>query len=128
MSQESRNRHQLSPQKNQASLPEPSQPPPIISFKYMNNNIYLNLNISSYYINQLASPYISTWHTAGGPITQKTKHLDLNKHHIRTVEITWKMVNDCKEKGAQYTGGEYSIHVGGPYVLKYSYELNILSS
>ena len=37
------------------------------------------------------------------------------------------MVNECIEKGMQYTGKEYSKHKGRPYILKYSNELNILA-
>ena len=51
----------------------------------MNNNIALNLNISYYFLNHLASPDVSTWHTAGGPITQTIKRLGIDKHNIRTV-------------------------------------------
>ena len=44
--------------KTQAYLPEPYQRPPIFPSKHMNNNIALDLNISSYYINHLSSPDI----------------------------------------------------------------------
>ena len=37
------------------------------------------------------------------------------------------MVNECIEKGMQYTGKKYSKHKGRPYILKYSNELNILA-
>ena len=59
----------------------------------MNNNITLNLNIASYYLNHLASPDISTWHTGGGPITQTTKNLGLHNDNKRDVERTRKMAN-----------------------------------
>ena len=36
-------------------------------------------------------------------------------------------MNECIEKGMQYTGKEYSKHKGRPYILKYSNELNILA-
>ena len=71
-------------EKNQAYLPEPSQPPPIIYFKHMNNNIYLDLNITSYYLNHLSSPYISTCHPTVATINQTIKTIVLNKHHRRT--------------------------------------------
>ena len=35
------------------------------------------------------------------------------------------MVNECVEKGVQYTGGGHSKHTGRPYVLKYSNGINI---
>ena len=69
----------------------------------MNNNTALDLNISSYYIDQLSSPDISTWHNAGRLVTHIIKHLGRNKHHRKTVGTTWKMVNECIEKGIQYT-------------------------
>ena len=69
----------------------------------MNNNITLDMNIYSYDLNHLSYPDISTYHIAGGPITQTTKHIGLNKYHRGTVERTSKMVNECIEKGVQYT-------------------------
>ena len=47
-----------SSQKTQAYFPEQSQPPPILSSKYINNNISLDLNIASYYLNHLSYPDI----------------------------------------------------------------------
>ena len=76
-----------------AYLSEPYQPPKILSYKHMNDNIAFIFNISSYYINSLAYPDISTWHTKGGPITKIIKHFSLNKHHRGTVERRYKMVN-----------------------------------
>ena len=76
--QEIRKHHQFFP-KTQASLPEPSQTPPIFSSKHINNNISLDLNISSYYINHLSYSYIP-------PITQPTIHLGINEHYISTVK------------------------------------------
>ena len=78
-------------------MPEPSQPPQFFSYKHMNNNIDHNFNIASYYFNHLPFPDISTWNTAGESINQKIKPLGQNKQHIRTIEITCKMVNECKE-------------------------------
>ena len=37
----------------------------------MNNNTNLNLNITSYFLNTVASPDLPTWFTTGGPITKK---------------------------------------------------------
>ena len=80
----------------------------------MNKNTLLNLNIASYFPNILASPDVSTWFTTGGPITKIIKHLGLKKHHRKTVERTWHMVNRCKEMEQEYTGGNCTRHFGKP--------------
>ena len=82
-------------------MPEPSQPPPLLLYKHTNEKIPPIKNIASYYLNHLATPEISIWHTKGGSITQTIKHIGLHKHHISTVKIMWIMVNECKEKGVQ---------------------------
>ena len=81
-----------------------SRPPPKHFSKLVNNNTTLNLNIASYFLNILASPYVLTWFTTVGPITKTIKNIGLNKHHLNTVERTWKMVNRCKEMELQYIG------------------------
>ena len=78
----------------------------------MNNNIYPNLNNSSYYINHLSSPEIPTWHTSGRPIRQTIKHFGINKHHRRTVQRMCKMVNPCIENGVHHKGKKNSKHTG----------------
>ena len=82
----------------------------------MNNNIALNFNIASNYLNSLSSPDIPTWHTACGPTTRTIKKIGINKHNRKTVEITWKFLNKCKEKGVQYTGKKHSKNIGRPYL------------
>ena len=72
--------------------------------KLVNNNTTLNLNTASYFINILASSYESTWKTTSGTTTKTINHLVPTKHHHRTVEITWHMVNMCKDMEQQYTG------------------------
>ena len=84
----------------------------------MNNYTTLNLNIASYFLNILASPDESTWFTTGGTITKTIKQIDLTKHHQKTVEIPWHMVNRGKEMDLQYTGKNIIKHFGQPYLLK----------
>ena len=55
----------------------------------------LNLTISSYFINTLASPHANTWHHRGGPITQTIDNFCLNPNHQWYVENTWKTVISC---------------------------------
>ena len=50
----------------------------------------LNINIASYFIDTLASPYANTWHYRRGPITQTIDNFCLNHNHRRSVEHTWK--------------------------------------
>ena len=69
----------------------------------MNNNTTLNLNITCYFLNIFDSPDLLTWYTTGRPITKTINHFDLTKHQQRTVEITWPMVNRCKDVELQYT-------------------------
>ena len=49
----------------------------------------LNLNIAYYFINNLASPHINTWHHIGVPITQIIDHFGLNCNYRGSVEHTW---------------------------------------
>ena len=72
--------------------------------KLVNKNIIINLNIASYFLNILASPDESTWSTTDGPINKTIKHLGITRHHRKTVERTWHMVNKCKEMEQQHTG------------------------
>ena len=54
-------------------------------FKLVNNNKTLNLNIDSYFINILASPYEPTWYTIGGYITKTINYPSIKKHHQRAI-------------------------------------------
>ena len=93
----------------------------------MNKNIWLTLNIDSYFINILASPDVSTWFTTCGPITKAIKHPGLTKHHQKTVEMTWHMVNRCKEMEQDHTGNNCTKNLVQPYLLSNPDELNILA-
>ena len=83
------------PPKKIPLLEEKSSTPQHLS-KLLNKNTILNLNIASYFLNILASPYVLTWSTTGGPIKKTIKHLGLTRHNRKTVERTWHMVNRCK--------------------------------
>ena len=85
----------ISPPKKIPLLEEKSPTPQHLS-KLVNNNKILNLNIASYFLNVLASPDESTWSTTGGPINKTIEHIGLTRHHLKTVERTWNMVNKCK--------------------------------
>ena len=89
--------------KTKLPLSEEKGPSPQNLSKLVNNKIILNLNIASYFLNILASPDELTWSTTGGAINKTIKHLDLTRHHQKTVEITWHMVNECKEMEQEYT-------------------------
>ena len=106
---------------------EEKNPSPQHLFKLVNKNTFLNLNIASYFLNTLASPDVSTWSTAGGHINKTIKHLGLNKHHRKTVERTWNMLNKCKEMDQECTGNNYKRRLNPPYLLSNSDELNILA-
>ena len=82
--------------KKKLPLLEEKSPSPQHFSKLLNKNTILNLNIASYFLNIIASPDVSTWSTTGGPIHKKIKHLGLTRHHRKTVERTWHMVNKCK--------------------------------
>ena len=102
------------PKNIQVSLSEQNRLPPKHLSKLVNNNTTPNLNIASYFLNILASPHVSTWYTTGGPITKTIKHPGLTKHHRRTVEIMWLMVNSCQYMGVEYTGKNVTNHFGKP--------------
>ena len=86
----------------------------------------LNLDTASYFLNILASPDVSTWFITGGTMN-KRKHIGLTKHHQKTVERTWRIVNRCKEIEQEYTGNICTRYLGQPYLLSNPDELNILS-
>ena len=58
---------------------------------------------------------------------KNNKHLGLNRHHQKTVERTWHMVNMCKEMEQDYTGNNCTRHLNPPYLLSNLDELNILA-
>ena len=116
------------PQKNLPLLEEKSPTPQHLS-KLVNKNTILNLNIASYFLNILASPDLSTWSTTGGTIHKTIKHLGLTRHHRKTVERTWYMVNTSKEMEQQYTGNNnVTRHLNTPYLVSNVDELNILAN
>ena len=45
------------------------------------------------------------------------KDIVLTKHHWNTLEITWYMVNGCKEIELQYTGENATKHFGRPNLI-----------
>ena len=55
------------------------------------------------------------------------KHIGLTRHHRKTVERTWHMVDKCKEMEQEYTGNNCTRHLGKPYLLSNPDELNILA-
>ena len=84
------------PKNIQVTLSERNRPLPNYLYKLVDNNTTVNLNISYYFLNILASPDVLTWLITGGPITKTIKHLGLTKHQQNIVEITLCMVNWCK--------------------------------
>ena len=56
------------PKNIRVTLSEQNRPPPKHFSKLENNTKDLNLNITSYFINILASPGVLTWFTTGIPI------------------------------------------------------------
>ena len=78
--------------------------------KLVNKKTVLNLNIASYFPNILASPDVLTWSTTGGNINRTIKMLSLTRHHRKTVEGTWNIVNKCKVMEQEYTGNNITRH------------------
>ena len=116
------------PQKIQVPLSEEKIPSPQHLSKLVNKNTLLNLNIASYFLNILASPDVSTWSTTGVHIKKKIKHLGLTRHHRKTVERTWHMVNKRKETEQEYTGNNFTRHLNPHNLLSNLDELNILAN
>ena len=104
------------PHKIQVPLSEEKILSPQNLSKLVNKNTFLNLNITSYFIKILASPDVSTWYTTGGTINKTIKHLGLTRHHRKTVERTWHMVNKCKVMEKEYTGNNFIRHLNTPYL------------
>ena len=100
----------------QVKISEQNRLPPKHLYKIVNNNITINLNIASCFLDILDSPDVSTWFTTCGTTTKTIKHLVLTKHHQKTVEITWHMVNWCKYMDLQYIGKNITKHLGLPYL------------
>ena len=67
--------------KIQVTFSEQNRPLPKKLSTLVNDKITMNLNITSYFLNILASPDVSTWFTTGGPITKTIKYIGLTKHH-----------------------------------------------
>ena len=64
----------------------------------------------------------------GGPINKTIKHLVLTRYHQKTVEITWHMVNKCKEMKQEYTGNNnVTRNLNPSYLLSNLDELNLLA-
>ena len=108
---------------------EEKSPTPQHLSKLVNNNKILNLNIACYFLNVLASPDESTWSTKGGPINKTIEHLGLTRHHQKTIEITWHMVNKCKEMKQEYTGNNnLTRHFNPSYPVSNVDEINLLEN
>ena len=88
----------------------------------------LNLNIASYFINTIASPHANTWHHICGPITQTIDLFCLNPNHRRSVEHTWKNIDQFYRAGVKYTGRNVTKKYGRTYLLSSSYEINLLAN
>ena len=58
---------------------------------------------------------------------QNNKNIVLSRHHRKTVETTWHMVNKCKEMYQEYTGNNDTRNLNPPYLLSNLDELNILA-
>ena len=69
------------PQNIESPLSEQNRPPPKHLSKLVSNTTTFKLNIASYFHNILASPYVYTWNTTGGPIIKIINHVGLPKHH-----------------------------------------------
>ena len=104
------------PHKIQVPLSEEKILSPQHLSKLVNENTFLNLNITSYFLNILASPYILTWYTTDRPINKTIKHLGLTRHHQKIVERTWHMINKCKETEQEYTGNNDTRNLNPPYL------------
>ena len=113
--------------KTQVPLSEEKRPSPQNLSKLVNKNTLLDLNIASYFLNILASPYVSTWSNKCGPINKTIKHIGLTRHHQKTVERTWHMVNKCNEIEQDHTGNNCKRYLNPPYLLSNPDELNILA-
>ena len=120
---------QISLQKKPPLLEE-KIPTPQHLVKLVNNNKTLNLNIASYFLNVLASPDESTWSTKGGPINKTIENLGLSRHHQKTIERKWHMINKCKKIKKEYTGNNYNLtrHFNPSYLVSNVDEINLLAN
>ena len=98
-------------------MSEEKIPSPQYLSKLVNKNTLLNLSIASYFINILAFPDVSTWSTTGRPINKTIKNVGITRHHQKTVERMWHMVNKCKEMNQEYTGNNCTSNLNQPYLL-----------
>ena len=106
------------PPKKLPLLEEKSPSPQHLS-KLVNKNTILNLNIAYYFLNILASPDVSTWSTTGGPINKTITHLGLTRHHRKTAERTWHMVDKFKYMEQDYTGNNNVTRHLNPFLYTY---------
>ena len=113
------------PQKIQVPLSEKKLLPKHLS-KLVSKNTLLNLNITSSFLNILASPDVSTWFTTGGPINKTIKYLGLTRHHQKTLYRNLHMVHMCKEMEQESTRNNCTRHLGQPYLLSNWDEISIL--
>ena len=88
----------------------------------------LNINIASYFLENLASQILKTWHDTEGPITQTINHSYLNHNHRWYVEKTWKKMISSLEKGVNYTVNIVTKKHGRPYLIYSSSEINLISN
>ena len=88
----------------------------------------LNINISSFFLETLASPNEKTRHDTGGPITQTINQFFLNPNHRRSVEHTWKTMISYLEKGVKYTGNNETKNHGRTYLISSSSEINLIAN
>ena len=96
--------HSLSgpPKDHQLLASHPTEPHPTDQIS-LEKQKSLNINIQSYFIENLAPPHASTWYHRGGEITHTIYHFCLNHNHRRSVEHTWKAFIGCIQ-GGKYTG------------------------
>ena len=84
------------PQKIKVPLSEEKRPSPQHLSKLVNKNILLNLNIAYFFKYISLTICIDMVHHRW-TYKKIIKHLGLTRRHQKTVEITWHMVNKCKE-------------------------------
>ena len=94
----------------------------------LENKQKLNINITSFFLDTLASPNEKTRHDTGGPITKTINHFSLNPNHRRSVEKTWKTMISYLEKGVKYTGNNKTKKNGRPYLISSSHEINLIAN
>ena len=59
---------------------------------------------------------------------QNNKNPGLTRHHLKTVERTWRVVNKCKEMKQEYTGNNnVTRNLNPSYLLSNLDEINLLA-